>query len=218
MISHRHRCIFVHIPKCGGTSIEDAIWPPPARRTEADLWMGQDKDENNKYQPDGLQHLTAAQIRKEVGADVFRSYFKFTFVRNPFDKATSQYEYMKRMRARLRGEIGMEKDASFGEYLRLIQDHDHPHWAPQRRFLFADDGELLVDFAGRFERFEENAHRMFDAVGIGAHVGPWRSKRFPHSKGSGVRLHYREYYDDEARGVVAEMYAHDLDLFGYDFE
>ena len=217
MISHCHRCIFVHIPKCGGTSIEDAVWPPHNRRIETDLWMGQDENDNNKYQPDGLQHLTASQIREEVGPDVFRSYFKFAFVRNPYDKAVSQYEYMKRKRVTLRGRIGMEKDASFAEYLRIIQDYDHPHWAPQHRFLFAGDGEVLVDFIGRFERFEEDAHRVFDALGLGACVGRWRTRRVPHSKAGGARPPYRDYYDSETREAVDSMYARDLDLFGYTF-
>ena len=215
MISHRHRCIFVHVPKCGGTSIEDAMWPKT--RTESDLWMGQDEHDNNKYQPGGLQHLLASQIREEVGDDVFRSYFKFAFVRNPFDKATSQYEYMKRTANTLRRKIGMAKDAPFAEYVRLIQHHDHPHWAPQHRFLFSNDGELLVDFVGRFERFEADAQRVFDTVGLGARLGRWRFKRVPHSKDGGSRPHYREYYDNETREAVTAMYSRDFALFGYRF-
>ena len=217
MISHRHRCIFVHIPKCGGTSIEDAIWPDIDSRSEADLWMGQDAEDFNRYQEDGLQHLLASQVREEVGESEFRSYFKFAFVRNPFDKAVSQFEYMKRKRRSLREKIGMSKDATFAEYVRCIRAYDHPHWAPQHRFLYSESGELLVDFVGRFERFEEDALRVFDAVGLGARVGRWHTKRVPHSKSGGVKPHYREYYDDDTRKVTAEMYARDLVLLGYEF-
>ena len=80
MISHDRRCIFIHIPKTGGTSIEDAIWPKPRR--EEDLWMGFVAPGRNKYQPGGLQHLLARQVRLEVGADVFARYFKFAIIRN----------------------------------------------------------------------------------------------------------------------------------------
>lgn len=213
MISHRHRCIFVHVPKAGGSSIEDVIWGPEKGRAEADLWGAH---ERNRHQPDGLQHLLASQIREEVGLDVFCSYFKFAFVRNPFDKAVSQYEYLRQKRKVLRRRIGMADDASFAEYIKLIQEHPHPHWEPQHRFLFSGGGELLVDFVGRFERFETDARRVFDMLGIGVRLGPWRSTRVPHSR-KGHRRPYDEYYDDETREAVRAMYARDLELFGYAF-
>ena len=39
MISHKHKCIFVHIPKTGGSSMENLIWPK-WNRSESDLWLG----------------------------------------------------------------------------------------------------------------------------------------------------------------------------------
>ena len=61
MISDALRCIFVHIPKTGGSSIEDVLWPE--ERSPEDLWMGFVDDYHNKYQTGGLQHLLARQIR-----------------------------------------------------------------------------------------------------------------------------------------------------------
>ena len=83
VISHDKKCIFIHIPKCGGTSVEDVIWPKGKGRTEEDLWMGFVNRFENKYQTGGLQHLLAWQVREEVGSDVFSDYYKFSFVRNP---------------------------------------------------------------------------------------------------------------------------------------
>ena len=68
MISHEKKCIFIHIPKCGGTSVEDVIWPKEQGRTEDDLWMGFVSRFENKYQTGGLQHLLACQVREEVGS------------------------------------------------------------------------------------------------------------------------------------------------------
>lgn len=75
MICHQNKCIFVHIPKTGGTSVEDLIWKNKASRTTAHLWRGLVDAYNNKYQTGGLQHLLARHIRSEVGSEVFSGYF-----------------------------------------------------------------------------------------------------------------------------------------------
>ena len=62
MLSHKYKCIFVHIPKCGGSSIENILWPDKEDRKESNLWMGFISKYHNKYQTGGLQHLQARQI------------------------------------------------------------------------------------------------------------------------------------------------------------
>ncbi|HJT79324.1 MAG TPA: sulfotransferase family 2 domain-containing protein [Gemmataceae bacterium] len=206
MISHEHRCIFVHIPRCGGTSIEEVLWPGP--RTAADLWMGFVDRYHNRYQTGGLQHLLARQIEQEVGRDTFSRYFKFAFVRNPFDRAVSQYHLTVR-RAELREFIGMGPDASFRTYLSLIRRKKHVQWEEQYRFLTDERGNFLVDYVGRFENFETDARKVFDRLGIP--VGA-----VPHSRmNRTAHRHYAEYYDAETAAAVRALYARDLDLFGY---
>ena len=109
MICRDRKIIFIHIPKTGGTSIEDVIWGPDRkRRTAEQLWMGIVAPGRNKYQTGGLQHLLATQVRKEVGVDLFNRCFKFAMVRNPWDKAVSQFVYMKTRRD-LRRHIGINR-------------------------------------------------------------------------------------------------------------
>jgi hypothetical protein len=206
MISHKHRCIFVHIPKTGGSSIEDVIWP--GERTEADLWMGFTSRYRNRYQTGGLQHLLARQIREEVGAEVFDSYFKFTFVRNPWDKAVSQFASMGD-RADLRELIGMAPDASLSEYLQLTERHSHVQWERQVEFLHDENRAPLVDFVGRFENLKHDAQVVFERLGIRC--------RLPHRNRSRHR-HYRKYFDDRSREWIHSHYREDVELFGYDFD
>lgn len=206
MISHRHQCIFVHIPKCGGSSVEEILWPEP--RHVHDLWMGFLDRYHNKYQTGGLQHLLARQIRQEVGPHVFDAYFKFAFVRDPFDKAVSQYHYM-RGRDDLREFIGMRQDDSFKTYLRLTRQRVHVQWEEQWKFVLDERGRPMMDFVGRFESFEADVRRVLDRLSVAAPT-------IPHTNRT-ERGRYEDYYDDEAAAIVASMYHRDLDLFGYAF-
>jgi hypothetical protein len=206
MISHQHRCIFVHIPKCAGSSIEEVLWPEP--RHLHDLWMGFITPHHNKYQTGGMQHLLASQVRQEVGSEVFSQYFKFAFVRNPFDKAVSQYHYMQQ-REDLRDYIGMRPDDSFRTYLGLIENKLHVQWEEQWKFIMDESGDVIVDFVGRFEHFGRDIKEVFDRLGI-------RAAAVPHLNRT-ERSHYADYYDDKAIEMVSNFYRRDLELFGYSF-
>ena len=210
MISHDKKCIFIHIPKCGGTSIEDVIWPKEQGRTKEDLWMGFVSRFENKYQTGGLQHLLAWQVREEVGLDVFRTYYKFAFVRNPWDRVVSQFAYMQQ-RPDLMDYLGMNSETEFKSYLELIRLKEHVQWMPQVQFLLDHDGSLLVDRIGRLESFNEDCAQIFDALGLALDQLPGHVNR---SK----RQAFQYYYSDsEAVDIVANIFAEDISFLGYEF-
>ncbi|MBE7213924.1 sulfotransferase family protein [Shewanella benthica] len=205
MISDKHKCIFVHIPKVAGTSIESLIWP--GQRDVPELWMGFIDKFHNKYQTGGLQHLLASQIKLEVGRECFDSYFKFSFVRNPWDKVISQYRYMSN-RVDLREFIGMSSACSLTEYLHLIIKKEHVQWMPQHQFILDHNGECLVDFVGHFESFNLDADIVLRKLDL--------QKEIPHLNSSN-RIEYQSYYDAETIGMVADMYKTDIKLFNYSY-
>lgn len=214
MISYKCGCIFVHIPKTGGTSIEKIIWPDDDDRCSKNLCMGLVDGFHNKYQTGGLQHLLASQIRQEVGSEVFNDYFKFAIVRNPWDKAISQYIYMAERRD-LRQFLGLSETDSFKQYLVLIQKKLHVQWESQHKFILDENGEGMVDYVGRFERFGDEVSGIFQELkarrGVDVEVD-----EIPHLRKSS-RNHYRSYYDAEAREMVAHIYKKDIEYFGYAF-
>ena len=205
MISEELNCIFVHIPKTGGTSIENAIWGPDwSQRTEEQLWMGNVRPGFNKYQSGGLQHLLATQIRKEVGEQKFDSCFRFTFVRNPWDKAVSQYCYIK-SRPMLLKHMGLSRWSSFGRYLKVIsQDHEkHVQSFEQCKFIFDDQGNRLVDYVGRFETLAQDFRVVADKIGL-------PNLKLPHDMKSARRQHYSKYYNAKRADVISKVYARDI--------
>jgi hypothetical protein len=210
MISYIHKCIFIHIPRTGGTSIENLIWPtgPAGKRTERDLWMGFVDKYHNKHQTGGLQHLFATHILSEVGDATFTRYFKFSIVRNPWDKAVSQFAYMVK-RKDLRNFIGMKQDDCFKRYLELISRKRHVQWEQQVRFLRDAEGAWLVDYVGRYEVFSQSVDHILKSLGL-------ETCTIPHEKRS-ERGSYQDYYNDESREIVAQLYKEDIEAFGYSY-
>ncbi|HUQ36120.1 MAG TPA: sulfotransferase family 2 domain-containing protein [Aestuariivirga sp.] len=207
MISHKYKCIFVHIPKTGGTSIENCIWPAP--RNREDLWMGFVSSYRNKYQTGGLQHLLARHIRLEVGGNIFNAYFKFAIVRNPWDKLVSQYTYLRK-RKDLQHYLGVTAETTFAQYIEAAALSDHVQLTPQVDFVNDENGLSIVDFIGRFETLKEDAQRIFSRIGI-------QNMILPHTQRSLREKDYRSYYTAETRDRVAQIYERDIALFKYKF-
>ncbi len=175
MINDKYKVIFVHVIKTGGVSIATA------------LGMKQ-----KQY------HKSASKIKKELGENIWNEYFKFTFVRNPFEKIVSQYHYN-------RHKFGL-KDSTFKEYVKAWSEGQKISTYPQLNLFYIDE---KLDFIGRFENLQEDFNTICDKIGI-------QQQQLPH-KNKSKHKHYTEYYDDETREIVAQKYAKDIEYFGYKF-
>lgn len=219
MIHRRHSFIFIHIPKTGGTSVEDVLWP----QDRQDAGWGYDKT-----LPGFLQHLTCKQIvdRGFVDESTFRHCFKFVIVRNPWDRCVSEYLWrIKKHGNFVNAKINIKEygapQVSADEIRNLsllgFLNKNYPwrevsyqqHDATQCAYVMDNNARSLVDFIGRFERLQSDFDRICDAIGIP------RSK-LPHKKKMD-RLPYWEYYDEETRKIVASKYREDIETFQYTF-
>ena len=137
------------------------------------------------------------------------NYFKFAFVRNPWDMVVSHYEYRKRRRKGCRNLVKQYYLNGFKFFLdnmRLGRTHLKKQ---QCEFIMDWRGKSYVDYIGRFENFQEDFNTVCDKIGMDRH-------QLPHNNVSHHK-HYTEYYDDETREIVAEKYARDIEYFGYKF-
>jgi hypothetical protein len=171
--------------------------------------MGFVEPMRNRYQTGGLQHLLARQIRSEVGVPMFASYFKFSIVRNPWDKVISQWHFMQR-RPDLRAYIGLDDGAPLAEYLERTSKIEHVQWIPQVSFVQDANGNELVDFIGRFETLEADAQHIFARIGVSCPLLPRRNASERISE-------YRCYFNVDTCSAVARIYAADIERFGYSF-
>ncbi len=232
MICGEYRCLFVHIPKTAGMSIEDVFLRLVGLTWEnrAPLLLGGNEDP--KLGPPRLEHLKAEEYvaRGHLTAEQFASYFKFSFVRNPWDRIVSEYKYR-----------GYPVKIDFKTY--LFKHLPAPGWTdtyshviPQYEFLHDEAGKLLVDFVGRFESLQADFDRVCARVGIPPTPLPRVNRSLEQARPDSLRElrkqlrralwsregkhtfgHYTEYYDDESREFVARLFRKDVEAFNYSF-
>lgn len=190
----RHRCIFVHIPKCAGVSISRSLF--------GNLGAG---------------HHPVATLQNVFGAGCFDSYFKFAFVRNPWDRLLSAYEFLQRggfhaADARWARQH-LAPYRNFGEFVRGWVTPGHVaasvHFRPQTDFLCLPDGRSGVDFIGRYENLAVDFRKVCDRLGIQAELK---------SLNTGPARDYRAAYNRETRRIVDRVYRQDIVSLDYCFD
>ena len=206
IVSHTHRFIFAAIPKTGTHSVRQAL-----REHLGDNDIEQVGLFVNKRFPFAELaatrhgHLGLAQVRPFLGEEVFASYFKFAFVRNPFDRFVSYCAFMTRQS----GEFDRAPQQVMRHVLFQLRPMQHILFQPQYTLLVDADGKLLSDCVGRVEEMQESYDAICVRIGI-----PSRPLEQVNSTRRGD---YRQYYDQQLIDGVSNLYRRDLDLFGYGF-
>jgi len=201
--------IFIHIPKCAGTSIEHALIPIITGRPSFGELSSEECRQFCLPGEEGLQHAKLADFS---GRQTLEQFFKFAIVRNPWDRAVAQIMFLRRRKVDL-----FPIDADFRKCLRIYCEsrqviRQHDLGACQLDFLQTSAGVLGVDFVGRFENVAEDYKKI--CVHLGLHPAP----KLPHVQKSTRVWHYSAYYDDEMVQMVQQRFAQDIDCFGYRFE
>ena len=217
LISHSHRFLFFHVAKTAGLSVREALWPyteEPTKfriRRPPRLKGGQPNPFYGIWEA-LLIHARARDAQKELPAEVFDEYFKFAFVRNPWDWQVSMYHFILSEPTHLKHSL-VDSFGNFERYLRWVMETPNPYAKGATKFqkdvLTGDDGKLLVDFVGRYENLAPDFAHICRRLNIRGHL--------PHINGSGHR-DYRTYYTARTRQWVAEHFAEDIALFGYTFD
>ena len=228
MICRPFKCLFVHVPKTAGQSVEQFFmdrlgldWD----RDRAEVMLGDNPDRERGTEK--LAHLTAAEYVEEgfVSAEEYAALFKFSFVRNPYERIVSEYLYRNYFSHR-----------SFRDFvLRRLPPpgwgDDYRHVMPQYDMLHDANGRLLVDFVGRFENLQQDFGEVCARLGIENAALPHRNRsnkrsrtlkrrvrNFVFRNGEDGKRRYTDFYDDETRASVARLYRQDIEAFGYGFD
>ena len=206
IISHQHRFIFAAVPKTGTHSVRQAL---REHMSEGDLeQVGLFANKRLPF-PElaAMQHghLSLRQVRPHLGEALFARYFKFAFVRNPFDRFVSYCAF----RTRTGGAFERDPRGVMQHFLFLDPPVGHILFEPQYLLLADEDGSLLTDMVGRVEEMQASYDAICARIGI-----PSRTLERVNSSSRGD---YRQYYTPLLIEGVATRYARDLELFGYGF-
>ena len=201
MISLQKRFLFVHIPKTAGNSIQSVLRDYSEDQLVA-LRKEQDGIErfglrNPKYKI--KKHSTLSEYRDALGHEQFRDLYKFTCVRNPWDRMVSYYFTPTQSPETWSPKkfLGIiSKAVSVPDYLRLDNSEENP---------FAN-----VDYIMRFESLADDFRAVCMAIGISPPTLPQYNRS--------SREHYSKYYDDELREFVRTRFAAEIERFNYTFE
>jgi len=146
------------------------------------------------------EHMPAWRVRAYVGEEVWLDYFKFAFVRNPWDRQISQYLYKTKSRTP-----------------RLSLDH---FMARKKRAyvtsheIYTIEGTVAVDFVGRYESLDGDLTTALERAGVDRHLDIPLSNV---TRGRKRDLAYQSYYTSLTRELVADWYTPEIALFGYEF-
>jgi hypothetical protein len=229
IISHKYKFIFIKTRKTAGTSLEialskycgpqDIITPISSYDEPKRVQYGSRGPQNccvsySTYScKDWIQsfierkrrrfynHIPAFDVRRWIGEEIWKSYYKFCFERNPWDKAISLYSFWAAF---------SKKQITFKEFIWekeiLSNFSNYP--------IYTIDNELAVDRVCRFENLNQEIEDVALQLGLpGVLVLPKAKVGFRKDKRP-----YQEIIGKKERELIQSLCQKEIDLFGYTFD
>ena len=194
MICHDKKYIFNRVFKTGSSSIVKMLIPY-AHTMSREL--------SQKSVDKFTTHIPSSTIKRLLFEDKkmdWDEYFKFGFVRNPWDRELSNYFFNG-------GKLKPPEDISFKEWLNINLRKDgliHDHNTPQCHYL------TDVDYIARFENYDEEVKYLFNRIGVPMSQPVKHIFKTEHKP-------YWEYYDDADIMKVHQWYEKDIKMYNYEF-
>ena len=276
MISKKGRFIFFHIPRTGGTAIQDCLW---GGRTNTQAGS-HPRDNTDYYRPydwhlygfkqnekidnrppetveyegrvigemeayngvgdvvghvgqalyDWNTHFLAQESQPyslNYGKEKFEEYFKFAFVRNPWDRFISLWVKFKeevKLQEQFNGLFDLHIDYDFKEPAELLKflllahrkDLLLPRWfKPQYEYVHDQNVRVLTNYVGMYEKFQFSFDFLCDRIDVPHKTLPWSDEE--HRRHNKEKMHYTDYYDPVMISAVAEIYHQDIRTWNYEF-
>ncbi len=194
MISDKYKCLYIHIPKTAGTSIENVM-----RDYDRPVETGSDHSSLEKYKSEGID---------------LNKYFKFTVVRNTYDRIYSVFNYTitggngNGGSIKLARQVPKDFKSFCKEYVMDGIDYKTiPMLQPQLDYIIID-GSIVMDFIGRFDNLENDFSVIRSLTGV--------KKKLPMTRVRDQKP-YTVAYDQEIKDIIHHAYYKEIKYFNFTF-
>lgn len=184
MIFHNFKLIFIHVERTGGVALRNL------------LLRYEDKFERLV----NTKHLMARKVKELIDKNIWDSYFKFGFVRNPFDRLVSWYYACNQT---------PKWDSCIANYMQNSNSFEEIIKKPHPQLLVTQLEKLKgVDKIYRFEDYIDEVKSLCNKLEISCKI---------EKENESKHKYYRNYYTEDLRNIVKERYKEDLEKFNYQF-
>ncbi len=213
-INHNLKAIFIHIPKNGGSYIADVLQKYYGfknyylQRPDHDIFCGKRdrsvKTHENKLHGTLIYYKTSPFLNKIMNMNNYKwnTYFIFTFIRNPYDRIVSGWNYINKYNINFNKYINLNKLTNSWDYWHTFMSQTH--------HLIDINGKINIHYIGKFENLEDDLQKIILKLGFK------KILHTPSTKNSKKHDNYIKYYiDNETLYKVNSYITHDLNNFKY---
>jgi hypothetical protein len=227
IISYKHQFIFLKTRKTASSSIQMALSTVCG---DDDIIVGDENNINNPNVDRNIDkafsrntHVNLRQLKLAITEEEWQSFFKFAFVRNPWDLVVSRYHWEKKgigcSVADFRDWLPKYVSIDYAEPERNSQSNIVQHvWETGGGYIndlqspfILEKGTIGIQFVGRYERLAEDFNVICRVIGIETPILPRLKVGFR------IVREYHEFYDAPSRRLVEHTFSEDIDQFGYVF-
>ena len=191
---YESKTIFIHIPKTAGISLVRSIFGDVT-----------------------LEGHRSVSFYKQVFKNKYSDFFTFTIVRNPWDRLYSAYKFLQK------GGINIHDKNAFETHLSTYKDFEDfvlnglnekiiweiMHFIPQHEFVCDKNGQIIVDYVGRFENLNKLVDKINDIL-----KSEFKLEHYNKTN----KKDYKDIYTTEMIMKVHQIYQKDIDIFEYNFK
>ncbi|OKY26881.1 hypothetical protein BI291_01660 [Thalassotalea sp. PP2-459] len=189
-----NKAIFVHIPKCAGVSV--------CKKLFGNLAGG---------------HTSINEYLVIFEPKNIKNYYKFTFVRNPWDRLVSAYFFLKKGGFGEKDKAWFEKELSmFSSFEQFVTEWVNKeniqkwhHFRPQTHYIIDRHEKVSLDFIGFLENMDDDFQFISNKLNIDAEISIQNKSQ---------HNNYMTYYTEKTKKIVEQVYEQDIKTLGYNFD